>query len=234
MKKLVVQIILLFASFISCAESYAGIDSTMPPCIKSKVDSNRLNVSEYDYKGQRWFVTAKANAKVENYPDKLTTLQFYNENCKLVCIWQKGGVAGLNKVTPDTIDKKKIILIRSIKFDTLKKKDTSINYLPGPVIKIADLRHGITIQEYMYMGQRLYLINVPLTIDQRKELINKGIVTVDDPYYDEKGKTIILYKRALEGSFMRAARWMPASVKQVDIIKVQNGYWYRKDGTFKK
>jgi hypothetical protein len=232
MKKTAVQIILFLISFISYTETYAAIDSTLPPCIKSKVDSNRLNVSEYDYKGQRWFITAKANAKVENYPDKMTILQFYNDQCKPVCIWRKGGIAGLNKVTPDSIDKSKIILLRTIKYDTLPKQDSS--YLPEPVAKQACIVYGISIQEYLYKGQKLYLINVPLSATKRKELLNKGIVTVDESYYDEKGKVVILYKRPLEGSFMRAAHWVPTSVKQVDIIKVQNGYWYRKDGAFKK
>jgi hypothetical protein len=232
MKKIVTKVVLLFVSFINYAESFATIDSTLPPCIKNQMDSNQLNVTEYDYKGQRWFVTVKANAKVENYPDKMTILQFYNDQCKPVCIWRKGGIAGLNKAIPDSIDKSKIILLRTIKYDTLPKKISS--YLPEPVAKQAGILYGISIQEYLYKGQKLYLINVPLSATKRKELLSKGIVTVDEPYYDERGKVVILYKRPLEGSFMRAAHWVPASVKQVDIIKVQNGYWYRKDGSFKK
>ncbi len=232
MKKTAVQIILFLISFISHAESYAAIDSTLPPCIKNKVDSNQLNVTEYDYKGQRWFVTAIQNPKIENNSDKLTTIKFYTDNCKPACIWQEGGIAGLNKVTPDTIDKTKILLIRTIKFDTLQKKNN--DYLPYPVIKLADLRQGINIQEYLYKNQRLYWINVPLTATKRKELLDKRITTVDEPYYDEKGKIVILYKRALEGMFTRSAQWVPSSVKQADVIKIPNGYWYRKDGTFKK
>lgn len=213
----------------------AAITDTIPPCINTmKIETGRI-LSEFDYKGQYWFSFTNPDDTIKNNnSDKLTTWSFYDANCKLVARWQKGGVAGLNKITPDTIDKKKIILIRTLQFDTLQKKETSINHLPGPVVKVADSLHGMSIQEYKYKGQRLYLVHVLLTAIQRKELLNKGIVTVDEPYYDEKGKIIIRYKRALDGMFLRAAQWVPASVRQADVVKVQDGYWYKKDGKFEK
>ncbi len=230
MKKTAVQIILFLISFISYAESYAAIDSTLPLCIKNQMDSNRLNVTEYEYKGQRWF-SLTSEEKESKVSDKMIRTTFYDMHCQLVGYWVRGGIAGLNKLTPDTIEKAKIIIIQTIKFDTVQKKDT--NYLPEPVIKIANLLHGISIQEYLYNGEKLYLINVPLTIARRNELLNKGIATIDEPYYNEKGKIIIFYKRALLGMYARAAQWVPASVKQTNVIKVMDGYWYRKNDVFK-
>jgi len=212
-----------------------AITDTIPPCINTiKIETGHI-LSKYDYKGQCWFSFTNPVDTTENKnSDKMTTTLFYDANCNVVARWQKGGIAGLNKITPDTIDKKMIVMIRTIKFDTLQKKDSGSNRLPEPVAKAADLIHGISIQEYMYIGQRLYLIYTPLTATNRRELLNKGIVTVDEPYYDEKGKIIILYKRALEGMFMRASQWVPSSVKQADVIKVRNGGWYKKDGKFEK
>ena len=212
----------------------AAITDTIPPCINTiKIETGRI-LSTFDYKGQHWFsFTNPADTLEKNNSDQMTTRVFYDANCNIVARWQKGGIAELNKITPDTIDKKMITLTGTIKFDTLQKKDTDNNYLPEPVIKIAGLRYGINIQEYLYKGQRLYHVNVPLTAIKRKELLDKGIITVDEPYYDEKGKIIILYKRALEGMFTRAAQWVPSSVKQTDLIKVKDGNWYRIDGIFK-
>ncbi len=227
MKNILIHITFFTAINFIYGDCYAN--DTLPPCIDSISFAQHKTFTEYDYKGQRWF-SLSSEEKESKASDKMIRTTFYDLHCQLVGYWVRGGIAGLNKLTPDTIEKAKIIIIRTIKFDTVQKKDTS--YLPEPVIKIANLLHGISIQEYMYNDQRLYFINVPLTANRRNELRNKGIATTDEPYYNEKGMIIILYKRALLGMYARAAQWVPASVKQTDVIKVMDGYWYRKDGVF--
>jgi hypothetical protein len=45
-----------------------------------------------------------------NISDRQTIIKFYNDSCNLVCTWIKGGIAGMNKVKPDSIEKEKYLI----------------------------------------------------------------------------------------------------------------------------
>ena len=229
--KFYLRYITVILAFFCYTNSYAVTDS-LPPCIDSIKKKTAATVEEYDYKGQRWFVIApKAKIPVPNNSDQMFYIKFYDNTCRLVCTWTKGGIAGFNKVAPDTIEKEKILRITTL--DSLQKNTPGLSSLPDTIIKIGLSKNSTNIQQYYFNGQMLYSINKPLTPGMRQELLAKGINTVDESYYDKTGKIIILHKRALEGSFMRSDQWIPYSVKGTDIITVQHGNWVNKGGKFK-
>ena len=216
MRTIPILTILLVVIIISNTMVYATRDS-LPACIVSiKKDTQNL-VSEYGYKEQRWFaITKKKNLSPENYPDKMTITKFYNDNCQLVCTWTKGGIAGLNKVAPDTIEKEKIKLLNTLT-------------LPDMIQKVATQKNTKEIQEFIYDGKTLYLI--PNNTPPAYELAKKGVATIDEPYYDEKGKLIAIFKRATTGSFLRAQQWQPVTFKPALLFKTKNE-WLRKGDTY--
>lgn len=199
------------------ANATGTIDS-LPSCIvRMKKNDSLITIVEYNYKAQRWFVIEKKITKPEkNYPDKMTTTKFYNDNCQLVCTWVKGGIAGLNKVVPDTIEKDKI-------------KVLNILTLPDTIQKLGIQKNIKEIQEFSYNGKTLYrILNNTLPA---YELAKKGIATIDEPYYDEKGKIVAIFKRATTGTFLRAQQWQPTSFKPTLLVKTINK-WTRKNSGY--
>ncbi|MBA3674490.1 MAG: hypothetical protein H0W75_05950 [Chitinophagaceae bacterium] len=235
MKKFITHLFFLITATLLCNYTYASpaVDS-LPACIlKMKQKDSLLIVDKYDYKGQQWFSMRRMlNLKESQMSDRMNHLEFYNEDCKIVCTWTKGGIAGLNKVTPDTIEKAKIKKIEILLKDSIKKYPVNSNALPGTIVKMALAKNVQEIVEYLYQDKILYEFRYPLYYKQ--ELPKKGSVTIDDPYYDKNGKVILIYKRAIQGTFTRAERWEPASVKRSDVTELPNGIWFREKNNFKK
>ena len=174
--------------------------------LKMKQEDSLLMVNQYDYKGQRWFkMENKTTQPVENYPDKMTTTKFYNDNCQLVCTWTRGGIAGLNKVSPDTIDKTKIL-----KF---------AEKVPEKIMQLAINHNAVSISKYEYLGQTLYFLN------KRDNYSTPQTTIVREPYYDKNGSIIITFQRATRGAFLRAQRWEPYDVDTKKLIK-KGIVWY--------
>ena len=236
MKNNKLQIIFCVILFPVYASGYARIDS-LPSCInKMRSAYPRLKTEEYEYKGQRWFtIVNDTSVKVENYPDRLYYIKFYDTACKLVCTWKRGGIAGLNQTIPDTVDKSKINKVqKSLESAdrSQKKKISMVNELPEPIVKIALLKGAAFIQEYSYHDTILYCIsssNLPAN-----QLAQKGIATIDDVYYGAAGKIIATFKRATEASFYRAQQWVPAGFDNVSLKKKTFGKWRRKDNMYEK
>lgn len=207
----------LLTSFTIATISANATSTTdsLPSCIATmKENDSLISFVEYNYKAQRWFVIGNKTTKpLENYPDKMTTTKFYNDKCQLVCTWMKGGIAGLNKVVPDTIEKEMIKML-------------NIRSLPDTIQKLGIQKNIKEIQEFMYNGKTLYrILNNTLPA---YELAKKGIPTIDEPYYDESGTVIAIFKRATTGTFLRAQQWQPASFKPALLVKTMNK-WIRKN-----
>ena len=100
MKKILFLLIFVSLSF----NAVYAISDSLPRCIIEMKTTTESFVTVYEYKGQRWFVFTKINPAPEpNVSDKMNYTKFYDAACKLVCTWKKGGITGMNKVTPDTI-----------------------------------------------------------------------------------------------------------------------------------
>lgn len=206
--------ITLILAVCYCINVYAVTDS-LPACIDSIKNKTSATVAVYDYKGQHWFVVApKAKTPPTNYSDQMTYIKFYNSNCQLVCTWTKGGIAGLNRVTPDSIEKEKIKLLTQ-------------PMPPDTIQKIARLKNAFDIQEYSYNGKKLYCLTSK--IPSVTELAKKGISTKSEPYYDETGKLIATFKRATSGTFMRSQHWEPSSFQTTPPIKTKNSWILKSD-----
>ena len=227
MKSIIIYLALSFL-YIDC---YAATDS-LPACINTMKISTTSFVTEYEYKGQQWFVFTKIHPPRENeISDKMTHTKFYDAGCKLVCTWTKGGITGMNRVTPDTVEKLKIKKIEIVPKDSIKKYYNYLNALPDTIIKLALAKNSSEIKEFLYQDKILYTFRYPFSY---KPIPKKGSVTIDNPYYDESGKVIIIYKRAIQSTFLRAERWVPASVKRSDVSEVKNGVWTREKNNYKK
>ena len=227
MKNVLIHIALFFL-YNNC---YAANDS-LPDCINTMKISTESVVTEYEYKGQRWFNFTKINPPTEpNISDKMYYTKFYDTGCKLVCTWTKGGIAGFNKVTPDTVQKEKIKKIEIIPKDSIKKYSTISNALPDTLVKMALAKNSSEVKEYLYQDKILYTFRYPFSY---KPIPEKGSVTIDNPYYDESGKVILIYKSAIQATYTRAERWVPASVKRLDVKEVKNGVWIREKNNYKK
>ena len=232
MKNILIHITLFTTIIILSSNCYAATDS-LPACINTMKISTESFVTEYQYKGQRWFVFTKINPPRENkISDKIYNTKFYDANCKLVCTWTKGGITGFNKVTPDTIEKAKIKKVEIVQKDTIKKPSANLTALPDTILKLALANNCSEIKEFLYQDKILYNFSYPLYYKQ--QLPEKGSVTIDDPYYDINGKVILVYKNAIQATFTRAERWVPASVKRSDVNEVKNGVWMREKNNYKK
>ena len=191
-----------------CSCSYAGaaVDS-LPACIlKMKQKDSLIMVNQYDYKGQRWFgMRRMLTLKESQISDRMYHLEFYNKDCQLVCTWIKGGIAGLNKVLPDTIDKTKIIIVP--------------DKVPEKIMQLALLNNAAYITEYEYLGQSLYFLYKNKDKNAQKEMINI------EPYYDKNGIEIIRFQRANDPSFSRAQGWRPITVKPEKLLQ-KGTIWY--------
>ncbi|HUM98344.1 MAG TPA: hypothetical protein PK275_10840 [Chitinophagaceae bacterium] len=213
-KSLLLNLILLFLVFNCSAtnESKTSItDSLLPPCINLWKKNNLARVSEYNYKGQRWFVFEgkKQDTLETNISDRQTIIKFYNDSCNLVCTWIKGGIAGMNRVKPDSIEKEKIFTIYSEPYPV---SDT--------LMQIAFSKKSIAIDRYEYKGQILYkLIESALSPN---ELNKKGIKFISECYYNEKGKIVLEFRRATASMFYRAQRWIPADTEPTRLKRLKN------------
>ena len=231
MKNISIHITLFTAIFFLYGYSYALSDS-LPPCIAEMKISTESFVTEYKYKGQRWFVFTKINPPRENrISDKIYNTKFYDANCKLVCTWTKGGIAGFNKVTPDTIEKAKIKKIEIIQKDTIKKYLTNSNALPDTILKLALAKNVEEVKEYVYRDKILYTFHYPL---YKNKLPKKDSLIIDYPYYDETGKMILVKKSAFQSMSSRAEYWQPISVYNSDVKEVKNFIWLREKNNYKK
>lgn len=208
MKKNQPHIIFLMSTSLLYGCSFASpvIDS-LPSCIlKMKQKDSLLIVNKYDYKDQQWFGISKILTEQEmkkvNY---IKTIIFYNSDCNLVATWQTGGnyIKRVDKISPDTIDKNKIIKITGEK-------------APEAIIKLAIKNNAAYITEYEYLGQTLYFLN------DRNDKFNlnaeKKMITIK-PYFDKNGREIIRFQRANDPSFLRAQGWQPYTVKPEKLIK---------------
>ena len=231
MKNILIHITLFTIIILESGNCYAVTDS-LPPCINTIKISTESLVAEYEYKGQRWFVFSKINPPLENkISDKIYNTKFYDANCKLVCTWTKGGIAGFNNVTPDTIEKAKIKKIEIVLKDTIKKPSANLTALPDTIVKLALAKNVQEVKEYLYRDKILYTFRYPLYY---QPVPNEDNVTIDIPYYDKTGKVILIYKRAIRGTFLRAERWKPASVKRSDVTEVKNGVWIQEKNKYIK
>lgn len=213
-KPLLLNLILLALVFNCSANNKPKdfiTDTLLPPCIKLWKKNNPARVSEYNYKGQRWFVfEGKQQDTLEtNNSDRQTIIKFYNDSCNLVCTWIKGGIAGMNRVKPDSIEKEKIFIIYTEPYPV---SDT--------LLQIAMSKKSIAIDRYEYKGQVLYkLID---SAQSPNELNKKGIKFISESYYNEKGNIVLEFRRATASMFYRAQRWIPANTEPAKLKRIKN------------
>lgn len=167
---------------VFCGMNVKAATDSLPPCISNVLHIEPRIVTQYDYKGQRLF-SYKTNyqPKLQNNSDQMSTIRFYNYNCQLVFTWIKGGVAGLNKTIPDSIQKEKIITIRVDTLDTIvAKKMQSPPALPDTIAKMALQKNSGWIEESSYKGNYYYRLEAPAPNS------NSQKTTFGGPYYNEK------------------------------------------------
>lgn len=183
-----------------------------------------MAVSEYDYKGETWFVIVQDTlATIVQNPDERTHTKFLNKNCQLVCTWTKGGLVPVNKTQPDSIDKNKIRKLASPGGNNTNYAGDSS--LPSVILSLASQLNSPTIQQYEYRRQRVYFfatVHLPAY-----ELAKKGITTIEENYYDSDGKIIATFRRATASTFMRAQRWEPASFAYKELVPTKIN-WIRR------
>lgn len=177
--------------------------SSFPGCLQKNAGDSTLSVQEYYYKGQIWYgVTPKNIKKVSDY---MATTQLFDTACGIIGNWKKGGIAGLNKISPDTIDTKKLWLRQSHPF-----------IIPDTIRIIATQQHASSIDAYTYKGEPLYSMPPKKILSPAEK--NKKIIR--EYYYRADGSVVLIYKRAAEASFMRAQGWEtpgadPAKLKKL-------------------
>lgn len=137
-----------------------------PDCFTKAGKDTSTFLMRYTYKGETWYLkqTKKPETKIS---DKMVYLKFYNNQCQLVCTWTKGGIAGINKIVPDTIDKDKII-----------------PFVPDTVLKKA-IAEKITTVTICRMNDSLVYLISKKTVAQ-----NRSTYYFEDRYYNEDGKLV--------------------------------------------
>ncbi|MEJ7826597.1 MAG: hypothetical protein WKF91_00315 [Segetibacter sp.] len=209
MKKFPKHIIFLISATLLYGCSYASpaVDS-VPACIlKMKQKDSLLIVDKYDYKGQQWFCLRRMlTLKESQISDQMYHLEFYNKDCKLVCTQVKGGIAGLNKVKPDSIDKTKIVKVTDEK-------------VPEKIMLLAIKNNAASITEYEYQGQTLYFLF------KEKDRKAQKMMIVIEPYYDKTGTEIMRFKRANDPSFFRAQGWDPHTIQPEKLVQ-KSTIWF--------
>lgn len=185
MKFLLNHTIILILAVSCCSNLFAATDS-LPSCVASQLQIEPRTVTYYDYKGQKLYSYKTIyQARPSNNSDQMTTTRFYDSNCRLVCTWTKGGIAGLNKMIPDTIQKDKIIAIRTDTLDTVVvKKLAVITSLPDNISKLAGLKKSNWIEESNYKGNYIFRFQNPADNPTTSK------VTFAGAWFDEKGKPI--------------------------------------------
>ena len=97
--------------------------------------------------------------KESQISDQMYHLEFYNKDCKLVCTQVKGGIAGLNKVKPDSIDKTKIVKVTDEK-------------VPEKIMQLAVKNNAASISEYHIRDKHciFYILTIPITHQKKRSL----------------------------------------------------------------
>jgi hypothetical protein len=167
---------------VFCGMNVKAATDSLPPCISNSLQIEPRIVTQYDYKGQRLFsYKTSAQTKPNNNSDQMSTIRFYDYNCRLVFTWIKGGVAGLNKTMPDSIQKEKIITIRVDTLDTIVvRKTQSTPVLPDTIAKLALKKNSGWIEESSYKGNYYYRFETPASNSTSQK------TTFGGPYYNEK------------------------------------------------
>jgi len=142
---------------------------SLPVCIEALQAKDSLAIAiEYRYKGQRWFMISTNKSGVPSrISDNMTTIRFFDDSCRVVCTWKKGGIAGLNKVTPDTIDKKNLL-----------------PFVPDTIRKKAIAEKLTVIQVCNYNKSVVYLLS------KRSIAQNRSTSHFVDRYYDVHGRLV--------------------------------------------
>lgn len=225
MKNTSCQISFLIPLLFLVGNCYAAIDS-LPGCINTLKIATESSVTEYEYKGQRWFVFTKIIPPPEDkVSDKMTTTKFYNADCKIVCWWTKGGIAGLNRVRPDSVEKSKI---KKLDQPTKYPKTRSDTALGDTIRQLANQLNARYVQQYDYNGQPVYFLAI-ITFPAY-ELAKKGIPVIEEKYYNGSGKWVASFRRATAGMYMRAQRWEPASFVPSNLLKTKKKWIKTNDG----
>jgi hypothetical protein len=176
--------LLLAIYSVSCMQSsFTLVEDTIPPCIiHIKTETGKL-ITKYEYKGQYWYAFRTPAMKViDNTSDKMTTITFYDSTCHVVGRWTKGGIAGLNRVTPDSIDKTKIKPLWAEKDSAAALIKNYIPTLPDTIQKIALLKKSDWIEEGIYQGKYIYRFQNKVDKPTASNIIFTG------SYYSEDGK----------------------------------------------
>ncbi len=195
MRHLIIYIIL----FAGCGCRATAQDS-LPPCIVHLSTKEPVLFYQYEYKGKQLFSfkTAEqlANEK-KNISDKMVTTRYYDYNCQLFCTTIKGGVAGLNKIMPDSVEKTKIILVNTIVSDTIvAKKAIPAPALPDTIAQLFKQKKIDWIEEITSDGKRLFRFQLKTT--------NSKIVFAG-PYYTESGAIGTTGKTTGKGAWWHAS-----------------------------
>ena len=161
---------------------------TIPPSIAYiKAETGKL-LTKYDYKDQQWFSYQPAEKAVTNNSDKMKTITFYDSTCQVVARWTKGGIAGLNKISPDTVDIKKIIPLWAEKPDTntgkAPAKIPETRTLPDSIIKMALSKKITWIEETNCKQVSLYRFEKITPGSYNSNIEFSGL------YYNNHGKAI--------------------------------------------
>lgn len=175
LKSLILLLFLTVVFFVHVAAQSTTAPSvndtlrSLPLCIEALQAKDSLAIAiEYRYKGQRWFVISVKRLEVPSrISDTMTTTRFLDDSCRVVCTWKKGGVAGLNRVIPDTVDKNKLF-----------------PFVPDTIRKKAIAEKITVIQVCSYNRNIVYLLSKQ-TLAQ-----NRSTYHFDDRYYDARGTLV--------------------------------------------
>ena len=177
------EIVIHFVLFLLYQQCYATIDS-LPACIEARKLSTQSLVTEYEYKGQRWFVfTEMIGPNENNTSDKIYRTKFYDVSCKLVCTRFTGGITGMDKTTPDTVEKAKIKKLPIVSTGTIHQ--TNIKELPDSIVKLAGLKKSRWIEQKSFIEGNLYRFQSP----EDKESSSR--ITFTGSYYNSNGQVSV-------------------------------------------
>lgn len=138
----------------------------IPKSIKDTINKYEGLVAVYSYKGQQWFgVTNKAN---NNISDRQVITKFYDSDCRLIATNVKGGIAGINKMIPDTVEISKVLPLIS---DAIKRISEQLSIKRIVVCN--------------YRGNVVYLLTV------KSDAGNRSTLKITDSYYSEMGDLIL-------------------------------------------
>lgn len=115
----------------------------------------------------------------------MTTIRLYDWSCHPKATWMKGGVAGLNKILPDTIEKEKIVTVRVLILDTTKgMKATNLSLLPDAIYKLALSKNSFWIQQTAHQQGSLFQLQNPSDDNSVAK------ITFGGACYDKYGNTV--------------------------------------------